>query len=76
MNLHKLMPCLLNPKYPKGLKFSYYAFWLFPFPLLCYISFFLHIIGLQSEKAQSPPQRDLPSPTENSVHQLLQTALL
>uniref|UniRef100_A0A8C9ZYS4 Nicastrin n=1 Tax=Sander lucioperca TaxID=283035 RepID=A0A8C9ZYS4_SANLU len=44
--------------------------------LYCVIFLFVHIIGLQSEKAQSPPQRDLPSPTENTVHKLLQTALL
>uniref|UniRef100_A0A8D0DF62 Moesin a n=1 Tax=Sander lucioperca TaxID=283035 RepID=A0A8D0DF62_SANLU len=28
---------------------------------------FVHVIGLQSEKAQSPPQRGLPSPTENTI---------
>ena len=37
--------------------------------------FFVHVIT-QREKAQSPAQRDLPSPTENTVLKLLQTALL
>ena len=46
------------------------------FPLsFILLYFFVHIIGLQSEKAHSQPQRDLPSPTENTAHQLLQTAL-
>ena len=47
-----------------------------PLSFIVLYIFFVHVIGLQSEKAQSPPQRDLPSPTENPVHQLLQTALL
>ena len=57
-----------------NLKCSFYAFWLFhPFHLLCYIYLFfllllllLHVIGFQSEKAQ----------TEDTVLKLLQTALL
>ena len=46
------------------LKCSYYAFRLFPLAFVVLYIFFVHVIGLQSEKAQSPPQWDLPSPTE------------
>ena len=41
------------------LKRTYYAFMLFPFPLVCYIVVvFLHVKGLQSYKAQSPRHRN------------------
>ena len=48
----------------------------FPLYFIVLYIFFVHVIGLQIEKAQSPPQRDLLSPTDNTVHKLLQTALL
>ena len=42
----------------------FYAFVLFPFPLVSYIVLFVHVKDLQSYKAQSPGQRMFLSPTE------------
>ena len=49
------------------LKRSYYAFWIFVFLLLCYVSFFVHVKGLQSEKDQNPCQKEFLCPASPAL---------
>lgn len=49
---------------------SYYAFWRICLSFIVLRSFVVHVKGVQSEKAQSPHQRELPSRTEYTAHTL------